>query len=472
MPSLEHLFEWLGYGAVLAPALLVAVIGLPLAIGYPLSEKGMARATQIAVFTGLSCCIAILVLMLSTGIRDVPIEMRDWVTLPKQAHFQLHFSFDFDRLSVPFAILSYVLVGTIGAFASRYLHREPGYNRFFLLNAIFLLGMIIATISRTIETLFLGWELVGLSSALLVAYFHERKAPVINGQRVWSIYRVADAAFLIAAVALHHMHGEGQFAAMVGQWPEVSASADLVTPEQALIVGLLLLIAVAGKSALIPFSGWLPRAMEGPTPSSAIFYGALSVHLGTFLLLRFSPLLSRSPTLCCIVIALGIATAFLASLSARVQSDVKTALAFASLMQVGIITAEIGVAGLLPRRWGYAMEYFALVHIIGHACLRTLQLLRAPNLLHDYHALENAIGAHLPSRSGLRAPGRFQVFLYRLGIERGYLDAIIDEYVVRPFVAVCRWFDGLERRWTDSIEGKRPSAAGEHLPPLTTEELS
>jgi NAD(P)H-quinone oxidoreductase subunit 5 len=284
---------------------------------------------------------------------------------------------------------------------------------------------------------------------------------------------VADAAFLIAAVALHHMHGEGQFAAMVGQWPEVSPDAGHVTSQQALIVGLLLLIAVAGKSALIPFSGWLPRAMEGPTPSSAIFYGALSVHLGAFLLLRFSPLLALSPVLCCVVIVLGIATAILASISGRVQADVKTALAFASLMQVGIITTEIGVAGLLPQRLGYAMEYLALVHIIGHACLRTLQLLRAPNLLHDYHVLENALGAHLPSQEGRGklVPDRFQVAMYRLGIERGYLDAFINEYVARPFVAVFRWFDGLERRWTDAISGNGASA-GEHPPPLTTEELS
>ena len=81
---------------------------------------------------------------------------------------------------------------------------------------MFLLGMIVASLAGTIETLFFGWELVGLSSALLVAYFHERPAPVVNGQRVWSVYRVADAAFLIAAVALHHLTGEGDFAGLMG----------------------------------------------------------------------------------------------------------------------------------------------------------------------------------------------------------------------------------------------------------------
>src|SRR5207244_5106199 len=120
--------------------------------------------------------------------------------------------FIFDRLSVPFVILSFVLIGTIGAFANQYLHREPGFGRFFLLYSLFLVGMVVATLAGTIEVLFLGWELVGLSSALLVAYFHERQAPVINGQRVWSVYRVADAAFLVAAVALHHLTSGADFA--------------------------------------------------------------------------------------------------------------------------------------------------------------------------------------------------------------------------------------------------------------------
>ena len=154
--------------------------------------------------------------MLLWGTRNVPVELGNWVAIPP-AHFHLHLRFVFDRLSVPFVILSFVLIGTIGAFGDRYLHREPGYNRFFELYAVFLLGMTVASLAGTIETLFLGWELVGLSSALLVAYFQERPSPVINGQRIWSVYRVADACFLIAAVALHHLTGEGNFASLTGQ---------------------------------------------------------------------------------------------------------------------------------------------------------------------------------------------------------------------------------------------------------------
>jgi len=453
----DALFTLFGISTVVSPAVLLAVVGLPGLVGRPLSERTTAGWVEAAVIAGLSTSIGILALMLLSGTRNVSIELGNWVSIP-QEHFRFHVRFVFDRLSVPFAILSFVLTGTIGAFANRYLHREPGYSRFFQLYALFLLGMTVASLAGTIETLFLGWELVGLSSALLVAYFQERPTPVINGQRVWSVYRVADASFLIAAVALHHLTGEGDFAELTGQgaWPDGVAS---LTSHEALFVGLLLLVAAAGKSALVPFSGWLPRAMEGPTPSSAVFYGALSVHLGTFLLLRVSPILDASVWLCAAVVALGLSTAVFAALATRVQTDVKSVLAFASLTQVGIITAEIG----------FGLRYIALVHIIGHACLRTLQLLRAPNYLHDCRTLENAIGADLPHHAEFAdrwLPARTRLILYRLSLERGYLDATIDEYIVRPFVRLFRWCDARERQWTDLLSAKRQApAAGEQQNP-------
>jgi NAD(P)H-quinone oxidoreductase subunit 5 len=228
-----------------------------------------------------------------------------------------------------------------------------------------------------------------------------------------------------------------------GAWP---AGEALIGSREALWVGVLLIIAAAGKSALVPFSGWLPRAMEGPTSSSAIFYGALSVHLGAFLLLRISPILERSIVLQGTVVVLGAVTALLAALAGRVQSDVKTALAYASLTQVGIIVMEIGLG----------LRYVALVHILGHAALRTLQLLRAPTLLHDYHVLENALGHHLPRRFApwnRWLPPRWQQWLYLLALERGFLDEILNRLAVRPFLALFHRFDAWERRWTDWLTG-------------------
>jgi NAD(P)H-quinone oxidoreductase subunit 5 len=409
-----------------------------------LSERTINRWTYAATMTSLVASLMILAMMLADGTRHVPIDLGNLVVIPQQ-HFHFHVKFIFDRLSVPFVILSLVLCGTVGAFASRYLHRERGYGRFFVCNSLFVLGMVMTSLAGTIEVLFFGWELVGLSSALLVAFFHERVAPVRNGIRVWSVYRIADAAFLIAAVALHQLTGAGDFDIMMGagSWPTAGTT---LSSGQALFVGSLLLMAAAGKSALVPFSGWLPRAMEGPTPSSAIFYGALSVHLGAFLLLRVSPILEASIWLSAAVVLIGLVTALYAAVAVRVQTDIKSALAFASLIQVGMIVAEIGCG----------LRYIALIHIIGHACLRTLQLLRAPTLLHDYHAMENAIGGHLPHEPGFWErvmPAGAREWCYRFALERGYLDSLLNEYVVYPFQRLFERCDAMERRWTDFLSG-------------------
>ena len=440
----EQLFQTLGVAVVACPALLLLMLSVTWLLGFSLSERSTARYTHAAVLVGLLAATGILGMMLALGIRDVPIELGNWVEI-REEHFHFHLKFSFDRLSVPFCILSFVLCGTVGAFANVYLHRETGFRRFFLFYAMFLLGMIISSVAGTIETLFFGWELVGVSSALLVAFFHERPAPVRNGQHVWTVYRIADAAFLIAALTLHHLTGAGDFDGLMGTgpWPEGVATID---SSHALIVGLLLLVAAAGKSGMVPFSGWLPRAMEGPTPSSAIFYGALSVHLGAYLLLRVSPVLQASVPLQVCVILMGGVSAVFGAMASRVQSDVKSALAFASLTQVGIIVVEIGCG----------LHYIPLVHMIGHACLRTLQLLRAPSLLKDYQTLENAIGARLEKPPSvwedLISPHQ-RAWLYRFALERGYLDGFLNEYVVRPFLGVFRWADSMERRWSAVVGG-------------------
>jgi NAD(P)H-quinone oxidoreductase subunit 5 len=420
------------------------VLGISSLLDWRLAEETTSKMVYAATVTGLLAAVVVLVEMLIQGRRHVTIDLGYWVVIPHHYHFSVKFIFD--RLSIPFAILSFVLAGTIGAFASKYMHREPGFNRFFVLYAIFVLGMEITSLAGTIETLFTGWELVGLSSALLVAFFQERPAPARNGLWVWTIYRVSDAALLLAAVAMHHLRGEGDFDKLLGMgaWPYEESA---VTAHQALLVGGLLLVAAAGKSALIPFSGWLPRAMEGPTPSSAVFYGALSVHLGVFLLLRVSPLLERSPVLCGLIVVLGLVTALFAYLAASVQTDIKSALSFASLSQVGLIVAEVGLG----------FRYLPLFHLLSHACLRTLQFVRAPTLLQDYRTLENAIGERLP-RGGpplIRlGNGPAHAWLYRLALERGYLDTTLVDYLVVPFTRTFRWFDAIERRWTDFLSGE------------------
>lgn len=450
--NLDALARPLALTIVGAPACLVLLLGGACLVERPLSERAASRAAGLANGVGLMATLALTVLLLGQGRGRLAVDVGQWVAL---AEYQFHVKLLADGLSLALAALSFLLCGVVGAFAARYLHREPGYQRFFVLYAVFMLGMAVTSLAGTIETLFAGWELVGLSSALLVAFFHERPAPVYNGLRVWVVYRLADAALLTAAVVLHHVRGHGDFEVLLGSaaWP---SGRTLLAAPHCLTVGLLLVGTAAGKSALVPFSGWLPRAMEGPTPSSAVFYGALSVHLGAFLLLRFAPLLERAPLVCWLVVALGLITASFAALAARVQADIKSALAFGSLTQVGLIVAEIG----LGLRW------LALAHLIGHACLRTLQFVRAPNLIHDYHTLENAVGEH-PDHLGRSspAPGPVRLWWYRFALERGYLDSLLTDYVARPVLSVLRFCDRMEHAWTNFLAGSRSLPSDRLLPP-------
>jgi len=441
MPSQDSLLSALGL-LIVAPLAFVPVVffGAFLAQWRP-SEATIAQLVQSAIWCSLASALSVAIVMLVQQVPQHPIELGDWVITPR---YHLKFEFVLDLLSLSYVILALVLCMTVAAFSSRYLHRERGYWRYFVLFSIFLLGMVTAALSDTVETMYAGWEMVGLSSVLLIAFFHERLSPPRSGLRVWIVYRVGDAALMLAAILMHEINGAGDFDHLVGEhaWPEHD---PLLIGPHFVMLGALFVVAAACKSALVPFSGWLSRAMEGPTPSSAIFYGALSVHLGAFLLLRVSPVLDSSLWLSVAVVLLGLLTSALAYLAGRVQTDIKSALSFASLTQVGLIIAEIGCGfRLLP-----------LFHLLGHACMRTLQFLRAPSLLNDHHMLADAIGSRPRDEAEQwheQLPLATQRWLYRLGMEQGSLDTLLERFIARPFAVLFLKLDRAEQslaRWLD-----------------------
>jgi NAD(P)H-quinone oxidoreductase subunit 5 len=321
-----------------------------------------------------------------------------------------------------------VLAGLIGQFSATYLHRERGFFRFFLLLHLFAFGSLLAFAAGSFDLLVGGWEIVGITSVLLIAFFHQRTPPVENGLRVFGVYRACDIGLLVAVFAMHRWAGTASF----------NAGLPQLTGTQAGSVCLLLLLAAAGKAAQVPFSGWLPRAMEGPTPSSAIFYGAISIHAGAYLLLRVQPLIVQSALASFLVIAIGLITAIHGTIVGRASADAKTSLAYASLTQVGVVFIEIGAG------WGTV----AVAHIMGHAMVRTLQFLRAPSMLHDYHAMHSAAGGELaPTGRHLEDlfPKTVQLWLFRWALDRGHLDTILDRFVLHPFIELSTMFAKLDR---------------------------
>lgn len=446
----ELLATILALVAAAAPAALLAVLGVASLLARPLPEGATGLLVRLTFTTAIAADLALVAVMAAAGIDRLVIPLGVFMEVDEYA---FHAGLLVDRLSVPFALLNAVLCGVVGSFAHRYLHREPGYNRFFVLLALFATGMGLTVLGASVETIFTGWELVGLASALLIAFYHDRPMPVRNGLRTLAIYRLTDVGLLGAAVLLHHLVGTGELLHVLGTapWPDATTP---VPPGPATAAALLLLVAAMGKSAQVPLSGWLPRAMEGPTPSSAIFYGALSVHAGAYLLLRAAPLLERSPVAAAAVVVVGVATALHATLVGRVQTDVKAALAYASLTQVGVIIAEIGLG----------LRLVPVAHAVGHACVRTLQLLRAPSALDDWSRTVDAVGGVVPRTGGhleRLVPAALQRRLYRHCLERGRLDAGLERWLVGPVLRAVRFLDALERRWTARLAGSPAGESGE-----------
>jgi len=426
-------------GIVGFPVLAVFVLGLRAWVYHPWSERATVVIVGSAFSASLIACAASAGWLLASGVEEVRVPLGSWFAAE-------HYSFDWnliaDHLSIPFASFAAVLLGLVAAYSSRYLHREPGFARFYLLLTVFGAAVQFVVIAGSLDLAFLGWELVGMTSALLIAFFHERRAPVEHGLRAFITYRLCDVGLLAAGVALHYMVGTSDVVvASTAPW------AGFVVPSTVLgatTVGLLLLWASMGKAAQVPLSGWLPRAMEGPTPSSAVFYGALSIHLGPYLLLRAASILQFSGVAAGAVIAVGTLTALHATFVGRTQTDIKSALAYASMTQVGLIYVEIGLG----------FYHLALVHIVGHATVRTLQILRSPSLLDDYHHLEQAMGRELPRTGGhleRLVPTSLQPWLYRVALERGGFDAILTDHVVGRALGALSWIDRLDQAWVDYL---------------------
>jgi NADH-quinone oxidoreductase subunit L len=280
----------------------------------------------------------------------------------------LTFALRIDSISVSFVLMSCILGGVVGLFASRYLHRDPGYLRFFVLYHIFLIGVHAIFQGAGLPTVYIGWELIGLTSALLISFFSFRKQTVSNSLRAFWAYRVTDSGILVATLLAMH-HGIEGFGAQVNEHPHL-----------AIVLGCLL--SAVGKSAQFPFGRWLPKAMEGPTPSSAIFYGGLSVHAGVYLMLRASEVYGLPTSVAVAMVIIGGFSVWYATIVGRIQSDAKNMLAYASMAQVGFMFIEVALG----------FHKLAIFHFISHAMLRTYQLLNAASVMHDRYAFEHVLG--------------------------------------------------------------------------------
>lgn len=419
---------------LLTALILIPILGL---VGVILTPK---RLERVIFFIAIAAILLEFVTFLVLGYQWLGMGGSSVSTsigaLYASSHYTFSLDFYFDRLSAIFLGIATVMTALVFIFSRYYMHREQGFKRFYYTVLLFFIGLSLIILAGNFEVLLLGWEFIGISSVLLIAFYRDRYLPARNALKVFSIYRIADIFLLIAIWYAHHIFERSV---------HFSEASTLVAghESQLALLGLLLLITALIKSAQFPFSYWLPRAMEGPTTSSAIFYGALSVHMGLFLLLRTYPLWEDSAWLRIAIAALGLITAIIASSITRVQSSIKVQIAYASITQIGIMFVEIA-AGL---------HWLALLHFVSNASLRAYQLLISPSVVG--YLVHDQFFSFVPPKQRIKNTllGKLRATVYILGIKEWNMNTAVSHYLWQPLKSVGRAFAFLDKLPAQAVSG-------------------
>jgi len=256
----------------------------------------------------------------------------------------------------------------IHVYSTGYMKGDAGYYRFFAYLNLFMASMLVLVTADNIVLMFLGWEGVGLCSYLLIGFWYKGLANCSAGIKAFVVNRIGDLGFLLGIFAIWAACGSFEFSAIVANAPNIDSSA-------AFWICLLLFVGACGKSAQIPLYVWLPDAMAGPTPVSALIHAATMVTSGVYLLARLGPLFDAAPGVLTIVATIGALTALLAALIAFSQNDIKKVLAYSTVSQLGYMFLAAGMGA-------YSVAIF---HVVTHAFFKALLFLGAGAVIHSLH---------------------------------------------------------------------------------------
>lgn len=388
----------------LVPLLAAAWIAIGYIFKFNRGESGEAQTSRTALTASSISLLLILIQDVFAILYGEPgqIKLGRWL---ESGNYTVYISFTLDALGLVMTTLMALISLLTIKFSVNYLHREAGYQRFFLTLCIFNSAMILITLSGNAVLVLVGWKLAAVSSYLLIAYAHDRPTATGNANQAFITNRIGDGGFILA-IALSFIWLGGV------EWPDIlTHPRDLSSLHIGLIAGSFLLAALV-KSALFPFSAWISKALEGPTPSSAIFYGSLMVHAGIYLIIRLEPLFMMDGTLLPLLGIIGLLTFGYGFFTSLVQTDVKSALIFSVISQVGIMLILCGL-GLFD---------WAAVYLVLHAIWRAYQFLHAPSHMHLMSR---------PTRPASKFIQQWQ-WLFTASLQRFWLDQLTRWMIVNP----------------------------------------
>jgi NADH-quinone oxidoreductase subunit L len=357
----------------LVPALPLTGAVLLLVAGKPLRRVAGGLASLLV---GASFAVSILVFVDLLGLgaeqRTLTVTLFDWISV---GSFQAPFELRVDPLSMVMALTVTGVGFLIHVYSIDYMHGDPRYPRYFAYLNLFVAAMLTLVLANNFVVLYVGWEGVGLCSYLLIAFWFERKTAADAGKKAFIVTRIGDTAMLIGIFLIFSTTGSIRFDQVFGiaavHGPE-GIGATSIDQGTFTVIALLLFAGAVGKSAQVPLHVWLPDAMEGPTPVSALIHAATMVTAGVYLVVRTHALFEASEVSLVVVAVVGVVTALYAGLSAIGQDDLKRVLAYSTISQLGYMFLAAGVGA-------YAVAIF---HLVAHAFFKALLFLSAGSVMH------------------------------------------------------------------------------------------
>lgn len=353
---------------------LVALVPLLPLLGFlivALNVKKLSHSATSVIACGVvltSFVIAITLFIKLLGLpeesRSIQVMLFDWI---KVGSFTAPISFLIDPLSILMLLIITGVGFLIHVYSVGYMHDDPAFNRFFSYLNLFIFFMLLLVMGSNYLLMFVGWEGVGLCSYLLIGFWFKNKDYMNAANKAFIMNRIGDLGLILGVIMIFYYYGSVQYVDVFSQLESMEYGSPVLT-----IITLLLFVGAMGKSAQIPLYTWLPDAMAGPTPVSALIHAATMVTAGIYMIARNNILYTLSPVSMTVVLAIGLATALFAATIALAQNDIKKVLAYSTVSQLGLMFIALGVGA-------YATGIF---HMATHAFFKALLFLGAGSVIH------------------------------------------------------------------------------------------
>ena len=356
--------------AVLAPFIALTGALINGLFGRFLKEPLPGFIAAAAVAAAFVCSVASFFQLLAMDVPSIHVKLWSFMSA---GNMSLDVAFTVDSLSI---IMMMIITGVgtlIHLYSISYMHGDNGFSRYFMALNLFVAAMLVLVLADSYPLMFVGWEGVGVCSFLLIGFWYGDKLNVDAARKAFIVNRIGDVGFLLAMFMMYKAFGTLEIAGVNAGAVALGASGAIT------LICIFLMIAASGKSAQLPLHVWLPDAMAGPTPVSALIHAATMVTAGVYLIARSGPLFVQSPTASAVVAWIGAITALVAAFSAMSQKDIKGILAYSTISQLGYMFVAVGTGAY----------WVGIFHVFTHAFFKALLFLVSGSVIHALDGEQN-----------------------------------------------------------------------------------